>query len=106
MINPHESGLQNISVSQIIHKAFENPNSSIRDLAGIAVVLDYSLDEAFETIVEIVTAYPDVFADRIKNITLNKYNVHDSAFGELSMLFPAPSIIPVPKALKQLFTSL
>ncbi len=96
MINPHESGLQNISVSQIIHKAFENPNSSIRDLAGIAIILDYSLDEAFETIVEIVTAYPDVFADladRIKNITLNKYNVHDSAFGELSMLFPAPSII-------------
>ncbi len=97
MINPHESGLQNISVSQIIHKAFENPNSSIRDLAGIAIILDYSLDEAFETIVEIVTAYPDVFADlaerRIKNITLNKYNVHNSAFGELSMLFPAPSII-------------
>ncbi len=96
LINPHESGLQNISVSQILYKASEIPNSSIRDLAGIAIILDYSLDEAFETIVEIVSAYPDVFADlaeRIKNITLNKYNVHDSAFGELSMLFRAPSII-------------
>ena len=96
LINPHESGLQNISVSQIMYRAKNNPTTLMRDLAGIAVVMDYTLDEAFETIVEIVKSYPDLFSDlieRIKNITLNKYNVHDSAFGRLSAMFHAPSTL-------------
>ena len=96
LINPHESGLSNISASQIVYKAVENPTPFMRDLAAIAVVMDYTMDESFETIVEVVSAYPETFADlqeRIKNITLNKYNVHQSAFGELTALYSAPSIL-------------
>ena len=96
LINPHETGLQNISVSHIVYKAVEKPTALMRDLTGIAVVMDYTLEEAIEIIVEIVKSNPDLFADvteRIKNITLNKYNIHDSVFGELTALFRAPSIL-------------
>jgi len=96
LINPHESGLQNISASHILYKSLQNPTHFMRDLAGIAIVMDYTLDEAFEIIVDIVNSYPEMFADltqRIKDITLNKYNVNDSAFGEITSMVRAPSIL-------------
>jgi hypothetical protein len=109
LTNPHESGLQNISISQIMYKSAVEPTPFMRDLAGIAIILDYTMDEAFETIAEIVNAYPETFknlAERIENITLNKYNVHESAFGDLTMLFRAPSIIHGPKGVETVIDQL
>ncbi len=105
LINPHESGLQNISASEIIYKTIEDPTPFMRDLASISIVLDYTLDEAFETVLEVVNAYPDIFADileKIKNLTLNKYNIHDSEFSILASMFRAPSILYGIKGVDQL----
>jgi hypothetical protein len=109
LINPHESGLSNISASQIMYKGIECPTPFMRDLAAIAIVMDYTMDESFETIVEVVGAYPETFADvreRIKTITLNKYNVHQSAFGELTALYRAPSILYGVKGVEELIQKL
>ena len=49
-----------------------------------------------DIIVEIVKSYPELFedvAEHIKNITLNKYNIHHSVFGDLTALLRAPSIL-------------
>ena len=105
LINPHESGLQNISASEIIYKTIKEPTPFMRDLASISIILDYTLDEAFETVLEAVNAYPDIFADileKIKNLTLNKYNIHDSEFSILTSMFRAPSILYGIKGVDQL----
>ncbi|MFC1562403.1 DHH family phosphoesterase, partial [candidate division KSB1 bacterium] len=96
LINPHESGLQNISASHLLYESIPDTSNFTRDLAGVAAVMDYTMDEAFDLIVDIVSSYPDTFADlaeMIKNITLNKYNVGDSVFGEITSMFRAPSIL-------------
>lgn len=96
LVNPHESGLENISASHMMYKTLSATTDFMRDLAGIAVVMDYTLDAAFDLIFSIVKAYPELFkdvAERIENITLNKYNLQDTKFGDITAMMRAPSIL-------------
>jgi len=96
LVNPHETGLANISISQILYKSVDNPDNFIRDLVGIAIAADYTLEEAMDTILEIIKSYKDLFPDlykRVQDLSLNKFNLLDSKLGEISRMIWSPVIL-------------
>lgn len=96
IINPHETGLANISISQILYKSINNPSPFIRDLVGLAIAADYTMEEAMETILEIIRDYKSFFPElykRTQDLSLNKFNLLDSKFGELTRMIWAPVIL-------------
>ncbi len=96
VINPHETGLDNIPCSQLLYKSLEKADDFMRDLAGIAIVADYGLSEALNTMILIIRAYPELFKelnDLLDAIALNKWNILDSLFQELVHMLWAPIIL-------------
>ena len=96
LINPHETGLANISISQILYKSINNPSPFIRDLVGLAIAADYTMEEALDTILEIIKDYKDFFPElykRAQDLSLNKFNLLDSKFGELTRMIWSPVIL-------------
>jgi len=96
LVNPHETGLSNISCCQILFNSLSERDDFSRDLTGIGIISDYTLEEGYEIIVDILKSYQDIFPEllkRVAEISLNKYNIHDSVFGELSRMFWAPCVL-------------
>ena len=96
LINPHETGMPNISCCQILYKAMGKSETLWRDLAGIGITSDYTLEEGYDIIIEILKAYKNIFPDLTKRaieLSLNKYNILDSAFGNISQMLWAPVVL-------------
>jgi len=105
LINPHETGLSNISCCQILYSSLSDKNEFSRDLSGIGITSDYTLDEGYSIIIEILKSYNDIFPDlmqRASELSLNKYNIMDSEFGKLSQMFWAPCVLEQEKGVEEL----
>ncbi|MFC1726482.1 hypothetical protein ACFL4T_12745 [candidate division KSB1 bacterium] len=96
LLNPHETGLANISISHILYKSVDNPSPFIRDLVGLAIAADYTMENCLDTMLEIIKSYKDIFPclfDRIQDLSLNKFNLLDSKLGELTRMFWSPVML-------------
>ena len=96
LLNPHETGLANISISQILYRSIDNPSPFIRDLVGIAIAADYTMEHCLDTMLEIIKSYKDIFPclyDRTQDLSLNKFNLLDSKLGELTRMFWSPVML-------------
>ena len=97
LLNPVYSRLfENTSTSELVYRASAHKTPFMRDLNAIGVVSDYGMKSGMNTVVETIQAYPELFTN-LKIIAtenkLNRTNVFDSRFKELSELFWAPYII-------------
>ncbi len=97
LLNPSHSGLLlEINTSEILYQSCLRKTDYLRDLNALAIVADYTIEDAMETIAEVVNAYPELLHDVKKLIDedrLDRDSVMHTALARLADAVWAGTII-------------
>ncbi|MBD3319142.1 hypothetical protein GF342_04505 [Candidatus Woesearchaeota archaeon] len=97
LLNPRFSKLfENCSCSELIYRATKHKTPFMRDINAVGVVSDYGFASGMQTILQTVNSYNSLFLPLVElgeQNKINRYNVYQSKFKQLSEIFWAPYII-------------
>ena len=97
LLNPTYSKLfEHTSTSELVYRALAHKTDFMEDLNAIGVVCDYGVQSGAKTIERTIARYPKIFASLLEPAQtgkLNRYNVYESPFSELTEMYWAPYIV-------------
>ncbi|MFC1774687.1 DHHA1 domain-containing protein [Nanoarchaeota archaeon] len=106
LLNPVFSNLlDNTCTAELVFRACKKKTKFMRDLAAITIVSDYAVSGGLSTLSETIIDYPELFSSLlplVEDNKLNRYNVFQSRFKELSEIFWSPYIINGEKGAQRL----
>lgn len=96
ILNPQLTDLPNISSAELTYRMLPSRDSFVRDISCIGTVCDYRVENAQDTLKEVITAYKGLFPTLIPLLEegkLDSHNIWNSNFKQLTDMFWAPYIL-------------